>query len=114
MTSLEALKEQFALLLTKPLDHEHKDAVEAAFKGIEALISKGHDEKVEQQIADALAPLLISLLPGGPTVHTVAALFEPHIGEVVSWLGKELAPMKVTDNQQGKVVHDSGDDAPVV
>lgn len=89
-------------------------AVHVALKSIEAIQDnkKSLGKKV-QKIADELVPI-IQTMPPLQAYSAIIALLEPHLGDAVDWLGKELAPMKVVDKQGGEVVHDEGQDAPLV
>lgn len=120
---LWSLKEQIATTLLNEQHGEHKLALEAAMRGLQAFmalpeqafdgdqtLTKG---EIGQQIADALVPLVLSGVPGAGAYKAIIALFEPHIGEAIDFL-TSLAPMHVVDKQAGDVVHDEGQDAPLV
>ena len=120
---LWSLKEQIATKLLKELPDDQRLALEAAMRGVGAFMAlpdhafdgdqtqtKG---EIGQKIADALVPLVMTSVPGLEAYKAVVTLFEPHIGEAIDFL-TSLAPMEVTDKQSGPVVHDEGQDAPVV
>lgn len=104
--------------LIKMVEAGHPDpayikAALVAIKAIEALSNHPTLGDKVQEIADLLLPL-IQTLPPVQAYAAIIGLLEPHLGDAIDWLGKELAPMKVVDKQDGEVVHDAGQDAPVV
>lgn len=116
------LKEELATKLLTELHPEHKVAIEAATRGLQAFMALPEQAfdgetrtkgEIGQQIADALVPLVLSGVPGAAAYKAVITLFEPHIGEAIDFL-TSLAPMHVVDKQGGPVVHDDGQDAPLV
>lgn len=118
---LWSLKEQIATKLLKELPDDQRLALEAAMRGVGAFMAlpeqafDGDQTKGEigQKIADALVPLVVEGVPGLEAYKALIALFAPHIGEAIDFL-TSLAPMHVVDKQAGDVVHDEGQDAPVV
>ena len=119
---LWSLKEQIATKLLKELPDDQRLALEAAMRGVGAFMAlpdhafDGDDltkGEIGQKIADALVLLVMTSVPGLEAYKAVVTLFEPHIGEAIDFL-TSLAPMEVTDKQSGPVVHDEGQDAPVV
>ena len=110
------LKEELATKLLGEHHPDHKIALEAAMRGIQAYMAlPEHESKGEigQKIADTLVPLLLAEIPGMGAYKAILTVFEPHIGEAIDFL-TSLAPMEVVDKQKGAVVHDEGQDAPIV
>jgi len=114
MEKLLELKEQIQNLLK--VGHPDPDFVKVAkvvLAAVDALLAKKSLAKKTQAIADELIPLVRNL-PPLQAYRAVIDLLEPHLGEAVQWLGDELAPPKVIDKQDGPIVHDEGQEAPIV
>lgn len=94
-------------------DPEYIKAANVALKAVDAVSSNKSLGDKAQTIADELLPL-IQTLPPVQSYAAIIALLEPHLGDAIDWLGQELAPIKVVDKQDGPVVHDDGQDAPLV
>ena len=102
-------------LLKEDLTASQRKTLEVILAGIDAFVQKGltAGEKA-QELADRLLPLIVAAVPSVGPYMTAILLFEQHLGDAVDWLADNLAPIKVTDKQQGPVVHDDGKPAPLV
>lgn len=115
--TLDQIKDEVLKHVGSAPDGDQRKALGLALKAIEAFHNLPSDETTgakAQKLADQLVPLVLTTVPGAGSYAAVVALFEPYLGDVIDWIGEELAPMKVTDKQDGPVVHDGGDDAPIV
>jgi len=110
------LKEEVATKLLSDVGGDQKLALEAAMRGIQAFMAMPESEtagEVGQKIADTLVPLILTEVPNAAAYKAIVEIFAPHIGEAIDFL-TSLAPMEVVDKQGGAVVHDEGQDAPLV